>query len=72
MNLKLKKLVDKLDEKSTLELVEYASDRLKTFNNKNSEPSIDFSKDPQELLKTFMDAISGLSSTIVDNPDTKK
>lgn len=72
MDLKLKKLIDKLDENSTLELVEYASDRLKTFNNRNSEPSIDFSRDPQELLKTFMDAISGLSSTVVENPDIKK
>lgn len=71
MNSNLKNLIDQLDESETLEVLEYSSERLKSFNSKNG-PVVDFSKDPKELAKAFMDAISILNLNVVDDHHNKK
>ena len=59
MKPQLKKIVDTLNESDTIELLEYVSERVRTFNRKDGKPSIDLSQDPEENLRVFLGALSG-------------
>lgn len=61
MKLKLKKIVDSLNETESLELLEYASERVRNFNRAKGAPAIDFDgKTPEEALNVFMGSIQAI------------
>jgi len=61
MNPKLKKLIDSLNEIQSLELLEYVSDRVRSFNRSKGAPAIDLDgKTPEEALNTFVTSLQAI------------
>lgn len=68
MNPKLKKIVDSLNESESVELLEYVSDHVRKFNREKGEPSIDFSRSPEDNIRIFLDALQGLGKKSDESP----